>query len=504
LSAPNSIGDFFAIILGASSWPKAPQLTASRLFSNSANAFKQYLVHPSGLSVRPDQILDLFDDNRSFSDIDEEVEHFLRIAAARSGSEIKNLVLYYTGHGVFSEGDQKYCLAVKSTRIGALGASAYRVSSLARTLNRVVPDARKFIILDACFAGAAQPDFIPQGPVAERMEEQTMAGFAESGTALLCAASAADVALAPVFGTYTMFSDALLNVMQSGSPNRGAYLSFDDIRTLAIQFIRQKHQDDAVLPEVHVPDQRRGDLATVKFLPNPATSGEHRKNRSWRATYQNYLGNLTQIALKNPLRSSLGAGVASALACFFIANHPLLPFDAGPGIIFGAVLALWLCLFGARKKLLLMVAIVLVTLGWHVAVNSTSAILEAIPTTQALGPPIAQTDSQQPQPEGDTPDNREAVVQHFRFAWFIAGLGGGFIGAVSVALSASLNRRKFRRVESWSLTLLTGTFFGAAGMQLFPLFDLKMTAGNLPLLPLFLLWQPSVLLVVCYSLQRHD
>jgi hypothetical protein len=80
------------------------------------------------------------------------------------------------------------------------------------------PEARKFIIIDACFAGAAQPDFIPQGPVAERMEEQTMAGFAESGTALLCAASAVDVALAPVFETYTMFSDALLNVMQSGSP----------------------------------------------------------------------------------------------------------------------------------------------------------------------------------------------------------------------------------------------------------------------------------------------
>jgi hypothetical protein len=477
------------------------------LFSNSAKAFQQYLLHPSGLSVRSDHLLDLFDDNRSFSEIDEEVERFLRVAAARSGHEIKNLVLYYTGHGVFSEGDLKYCLAVKSTRIGALGASAYRVNSLARTLNRFAPDARKFIIIDACFAGAAQPDFIPQGPVAERMEEQTMAGFAESGTALLCAASAADIALAPVFGTYTMFSDALLNVMQSGSPNRGAYLSFDDIRTLATQWIRQKHQDDAVLPEVHVPDQRRGDLASVRFLPNPATSGEHRKNPTWQTTYRNHLGNLAQIALKNPLRSSLGAGALSALACFFVMTHfSLTPSGIvrlEPGVIFGTVLALWLYLFGARKKRPLMASIVLVTLGWYVAVNSTQAIVEAIPLSRVSMPPIAQTDGDQPQSEDTTPE-RQVNFEAFRFSWFIAGLGGGLIGSVSVALSASLNRKKFRRVEPWSLTLLSGTFFGAVGMQFFQFFDPKSSTMNMALMLLFLLWQPSVLLAVCYSLQPRE
>lgn len=459
------------------------------------------MVHPSGLSVRPDQLLDLFDDNRSFSEIDEEVEHFLTVSAARTGNPIKNLVVYYTGHGVFSEGDQRYCLAIKSTRIGALGASAYRVNSLARTLNRIAPDARKFIIIDACFAGAAQPDFIPQGPAAERMEEQTMAGFADSGTALLCAASAADVALAPVFGAYTMFSDALLHVMQSGSASRGAYLSFDDIRSLATQFIRQKHQEDAVLPEVHVPDQRRGDLASIKFLPNPATSTEDKK-AAWRP-YRAYADNLTQLARRYSYRSSLGTGVLSAIACSLVATWPRLSLTPSgmtqldEGVIFGSVLSLWLYLFGARNKPLLAFAVVLVTLGWYVAVNTTYAIHEAIPTNQVVSaPPAAQPDADQPS-QSDAPT--ETAVKVFQFAWLIGGLAGGFIGAASVALAVSLNRKKFRRIEPWSLTLLTGTISGGAGMHYFEMtkFD------GIGFFVLFLLWQPSVLLIVCHSLRQE-
>jgi hypothetical protein len=373
---------------------------------------------------------------------------------------------------------------------------------LARTLSRIAPDARKFIIIDACFAGAAQPDFIPQGPAAERMEEQTMAGFAESGTALLCAASAADVALAPVLGTYTMFSDALLHVMQRGSPNRGAYLSFDDMRSLATQFIRQKHRDDAVLPEVHVPDQRRGDLASIKFLPNPATLTDSQKP-VWRP-YRAYAENLIQLALRYPLRSSLGTGVLSAIACFLVAKYPrfsLTPSEMlqlDEGVIFGSMLALWLYLFGARSKPLLLLAVLFVTLGWYVAVNATITIDKAIPGSQVVSSPLsAQSDADQ-QSAQDAPP--ETVVRPFQFAGLIAGLAGGFIGAASVALAASLNRKRFRRIEPWSLTLLTGTILGGAGMHYFE----TVHGDDIAYLVLFLLWQPSILMIVCYSLRQEQ
>jgi hypothetical protein len=158
-------------------------------------------------------ILNLFNDNRPINELDESIEAFL--LNTFNGSEPKDVLVYYTGHGAFVEGDQRYCLLMPCSRIGALGASAYAVRSLARTLHRSAPNARRFIIIDACFAGAAQADFIPQSDAGSRMEVQAMDALVDSGTALLCAASSADVAMVPTKSDYTMFSGALLDALTS-------------------------------------------------------------------------------------------------------------------------------------------------------------------------------------------------------------------------------------------------------------------------------------------------
>src|SRR5437016_2295409 len=127
-----------AIILGASEWPKSKRWPASAAFKNSAEDFKRYLLDSNGLNVNPEDLLYLFDDPRSSADVDEAISTFLATVVARNDGKTKDLILYYTGHGAFTEGDQKYCLALRSSRIQSLGASAYRMASLARTLNDTV------------------------------------------------------------------------------------------------------------------------------------------------------------------------------------------------------------------------------------------------------------------------------------------------------------------------------------------------------------------------------
>jgi hypothetical protein len=219
-----------------------------------------------GLHLQDDAVLDLFDDPRSADDIDDAIDRFL--AERRAAGELDDVLLYFTGHGAFAE-DRRYCLAIRATRVDALGQSGYRVASLARTINRNMRVGRRFVILDACFAAAAEADFIAQSDVATRLEEQAMSALADAGTALLCATSSTDVALAPRAGVHTMFSGALLQALREGSPSGGKRLSFDDLRNLVAQRIEQSYRDEAVIPEIHVPDQRRGDISRIALFPNP-------------------------------------------------------------------------------------------------------------------------------------------------------------------------------------------------------------------------------------------
>jgi hypothetical protein len=51
VSFPPSPETTLAIILGASEFPKQPNLVSSQAFQNSAKAFKEYLLDSSGLGM---------------------------------------------------------------------------------------------------------------------------------------------------------------------------------------------------------------------------------------------------------------------------------------------------------------------------------------------------------------------------------------------------------------------------------------------------------------------
>jgi hypothetical protein len=145
------------------------------------------------------------------------------------------------------------------------------MGALARTITSCAPNARRLIVIDACFAAAAVPDWLRQSDVASLIQKSTFDALSERGTALLCASSSADVALTPRNGKYTMFSGALIGALEEGDPEFPEKLSPSDIEHIVRTRILEAFQHDGVTPEIHMPDKREGDISKIPIFPNRAS-----------------------------------------------------------------------------------------------------------------------------------------------------------------------------------------------------------------------------------------
>jgi hypothetical protein len=265
-----------AVILGASRYPKSPQLAGGRSFSQSASAFADYLTDRSGLTLPPSNLLDLFDDPASPSEQLEGIADFLRGSIDKSGNKIRDLFIYYVGHGGFTPRDQAYFLAIRFTRENNEGATSIRISDLAFTIKESARLLRRYLVLDCCFAASAFKEF-QSGPV-QIMRAKTAEEFPTRGTSLLCSSSAREASVAPEKSTFTMFSDALLESLSQGSASLGERLSISDLGYLAKESLRRKYPDSWVRPQVLSPDAIEGDISNIPIFPNPVfRQSEHLK-----------------------------------------------------------------------------------------------------------------------------------------------------------------------------------------------------------------------------------
>lgn len=257
-----------AVLLGASDFPKAA-LTPSPQFKRSAEAFQKYLLDPTGFNLPRENLLNLFDSPHPSSRIDEEVSDFLQAPVRKdtpAEQRIENVFVYHVGHGGFSP-ESEYYLSIRETRDGNRLSSSYAVKSLARTIKDNAAFARRFIIFDSCFAASAYKEF-QSGPLQVAVLAVNDALPPSKGTALLCASGPKNPAKAPPDLTYTMFSGASLDVLTKGDPQHLDYLSFDNVAELVHQRIRDLHDDEAVRPEIHFPDQTEGAIGKVAIFPN--------------------------------------------------------------------------------------------------------------------------------------------------------------------------------------------------------------------------------------------
>jgi hypothetical protein len=266
-SSPDST---LVILLGASDFPKLPEHMSNPAFRKSAAAFRLYLREPDGFGIPDKNVLDLFGSLEGPSAQDDEIVHFLKRRMKemqRSRIPATDLITYYVGHGGFFPPHDQYFLALACTKAGNESISGYPIHSLAATLKEQTPWLRRYLILDCCFSGAAYQAFQSCGPM-EVAWKKTEEVLPSRGTALLCASSHQDPAKAPPGHDYTMFSGALLDVLRQGSPDLPERMSLAQVGEHAMELLRQRFADLAVRPEVHSPDQKKGDLAKFPLFPN--------------------------------------------------------------------------------------------------------------------------------------------------------------------------------------------------------------------------------------------
>jgi hypothetical protein len=262
-----------ALVLGASTFRRAPKLAQGRAFYDSAQDFYEYLISADGLGLSQENVDWHFDDSKSPSDQLQEIRDFIesRSAALRQeGAQPQDLIVYYVGHGLFSGADNAYCLAIRETDERNEGLTSIRASDLASIIKTAARFLRKFLILDCCFSATAYREF-QSGPLTVG-RVKILDELPQKGTTLLCSASARDQSIAPQGLSRTMFSDSLLRALRQGHPDLDARMSLSELGDLVKRNIREAYPSSWVRPEVHSPDQREGDIASVPLFPNAAFS----------------------------------------------------------------------------------------------------------------------------------------------------------------------------------------------------------------------------------------
>lgn len=256
-----SLETTLVVMLGVSKCPGSPHLADLPGSRNAADSFYEYLTRDFGLAE--ENINDLFDSRRSPSEQLRTIGDWL----FGKKDKLRDLLVFYTGHGGFTPTDRKFFLATRSTTEQLEGGTSIRIVDLATVLKTKAPWARKFLIFDCCFAASVVADFMSSpGSVAF---DKTKDVFPPTGTAILCSSSSQDISIASVGDKYTRFSEALLWVLREGNARVDTALSLWDIAAQCRERILEKYPEDRMRPEIHSPDQPEGDIATeVRIFPN--------------------------------------------------------------------------------------------------------------------------------------------------------------------------------------------------------------------------------------------
>ena len=260
------------ILLGASKFPKDPNLTSSKAFSNSYAEIRSYFLDRDGFALPEENLLDLFDSGETQPNLNGEIAKFLESRLEEMKNQQKeafDLIVYYIGHGGFSLEGSEYFLAIKDTRAQDEYFSSYPIKALANTLREHARFLRRYLILDSCFSAQAYAAFQAAGPLQVACQK-TITEFPGKGTALLCATGPRNPAKILPDQEHTMFSEALISVLRCGSSGLSEKFSLAELAEITRLHIKERYTSEAVPPEVHSPDVSEGDVAKLPLFPNPA------------------------------------------------------------------------------------------------------------------------------------------------------------------------------------------------------------------------------------------
>lgn len=263
------------VIIGASEFPDFPILSANAAFLHSRNRIRDYFLSQERFNLSESNLLDLFDDESSMEGLDFKISSFIakrRIELSNIGRSLTDIIIYYVGHGSFNSEGSEYFLVLRKTREDFDYFSGYPIKALAQTLRSTAAGIRKYLILDSCFSAAAYASFMGTPLTVAKTQVSSLLPPTKGihkGTALLCASGPKEPAKSPVGAKLTMFTEALVDVLESGKEANAPFLSLQDVGVLTQMLIHDRHHEDGVRPQVLCPDQAKGDVSLIPIFPNP-------------------------------------------------------------------------------------------------------------------------------------------------------------------------------------------------------------------------------------------
>jgi len=293
-----------AILLGAGSWPQYVELEGGNHFAGSHRRFREYLAQPKGLNLADENVCDLFDDARSPSELVVAVAEFLenhRQRLAKSALRIRDLLFYFVGHAEYDDPTQLYHLIVRYTRENLWAQTSLRIVDLYKAFEAHTPTARRYIIIDACYAGRAG-DFIYQSSGSASVGKRELDEFADKGAALLSSSGSTSRSKAPADSDCTMFTGALLEaLMPSTRPRSRSLLSLHEVRNRTVEVLEQRYgRMRAVWPEVHSPSQGQKAVADSPILPVVSPSKRNAPTRGTKTEPQRAPSTVAPSTEKSP------------------------------------------------------------------------------------------------------------------------------------------------------------------------------------------------------------
>ncbi|MBK3780008.1 hypothetical protein G3A43_07045 [Paraburkholderia aspalathi] len=258
------------ILLGAGIYPHDSKLDVKSVGA-SAIALKSYFLRT--MRVAREDFLDLFESSSNATAQLKDVRLHLTKFVTKTDGYQRNVFVIYAGHGLVQGGS--FYLALASTEAEDEPNSSLSVAALASVIKERAAFARRFVILDCCYAGEALKAFLAPdafahatGRVFENEEAPVKIKDLKRGTTILCAVDKDTAAQAPKELPLTMFSKAFMDVLNRGHSDLPEMMTFGDV----VGVVANRLPDD-LQPFLVSPDHTRGNLAyMLRLFPNPAAS----------------------------------------------------------------------------------------------------------------------------------------------------------------------------------------------------------------------------------------
>ncbi|MFI1728776.1 caspase family protein [Streptomyces acidicola] len=218
-----------AVLIGTRSYAVGSDLAELPGVTGNIQSLGHLLTTRTGL--RPEYVRPMLDETE-----DREVCRRVR-QAAREAEDL--LVVYFAGHGLIDPRNGELYLALSSSDPDDPRYTAVRFSEIREAVEES-PARRRLVILDCCYSGRA----IKNAMGAPAAFDAALGQAETRGACTLTATSANQPAIAVAGERHTVFTGALVRLLNDGIPGAGEYLTLDSLyaelyRTLDPQPRRQ-------------------------------------------------------------------------------------------------------------------------------------------------------------------------------------------------------------------------------------------------------------------------